>query len=117
MLFFQLSLAARVVRDAPETPTKAEGADPNAFNINEALSTLSQGIQKAFSKENVDVSAALIRKSIFRFKQKLFTLQKFMENLGETGEKLKQFGQGLINKAQETAADISNSGKKDEKST
>lgn len=40
-----------------------------------------------------------------------------MENLGETGEKLKEFGQGLITKAQETAADISNSAKKDEKST
>lgn len=37
-----------------------------------------------------------------------------MENLGETGEKLKQFGQGLINKAQEKAAEISKSEKKEE---
>lgn len=39
-----------------------------------------------------------------------------MENLGQTGETLKQFGQGLITKAQETAAEISNGAKKDEKS-
>lgn len=61
-LFFQWSLAARVVRDAPEAP-KAEGTDPNAFNINEALSSLSQGIQKAFSKENVDVSSCAVKLS------------------------------------------------------
>lgn len=64
---FQWSLAARVVRDAPvETPVKAEGAaDSNTFNLNEALSTLTQGIQKALSKENVDVSLLLISFVIF----------------------------------------------------
>lgn len=70
-LLFQWSLAARVVRDAPEAP-KAEGTDPNAFNINEALSSLSQGIQKAFSKENVDVSSCadimIVKKSNFHIK-------------------------------------------------
>lgn len=53
--FFQLSLAARVVRDAPETP-KAEETDTKSFNLNEALTNLTQGLQKALSKDNVDVS-------------------------------------------------------------
>lgn len=43
-----------------------------------------------------------------------------MENLGEAGDKLKELGQNLINKAQETAADVANtvqsSAKKDEQS-
>lgn len=39
-----------------------------------------------------------------------------MTNLGETGEKLKEFGHGLLTQAQRTAAEISNGAKKDEKS-
>lgn len=39
-----------------------------------------------------------------------------MENLGEAGEKLREFGQGLINKAQETAAELAHPPKKEEAS-
>lgn len=54
-LLFQWSLAARVVRDAPETPTAAEGAEQK-FDLNEALNSFTQGLQKVLSKDNVDVS-------------------------------------------------------------
>lgn len=40
-----------------------------------------------------------------------------MENLGKTGDQLKQFGQGLIDKAQEKAAEISNGAKKEPTTT
>lgn len=50
LFFFQWSLAA------PDVPKNTEESDAGSFNINEALTNLSQGIQKVLSKENVDVS-------------------------------------------------------------
>ncbi|XP_037039657.1 uncharacterized protein LOC119076798 [Bradysia coprophila] len=95
-LLVQWSLAARVVRDAPEAPVKAEGTEQNQFNLNEAINTFKEGIQKAFSKDNLD---------------------KMLENLGDAGDKLKEFGQNVINKAQETAADIANAANKKKEET
>ncbi len=88
------------------------------MNLNDILANISDGIQKTLSKQNLDVSIVEKRVNLRAKKKHNFysIRQKIMQNFGEAGDQLKELGQTLINKAQATAADLANRGKKDEAS-